>query len=454
MKQDLGDEADSFLGSFLHEAKRGIRFNPIKYTGGADAILPESDRVPWENNGYYYKETPEFMPGRSPFHHAGVYYIQEPSAMAPVNFLDVRPGMCVLDLCAAPGGKSTQIASFLKNKGLLIANETVPDRARILSGNIERLGIINALVTSCDPAFLSDRYPAAFDRILVDAPCSGEGMFRRDPAAVKEWSAENVRRCVMRQEEILKAAAIMLKPGGRMVYSTCTFGKEENEKQIAEFLRSHEDFHPACVRPLTGMREGGMKGTLRIWPQDNCGEGHFMAVLERNGELNAASYGYRGLTEPCLSGKPLQGLAVFRDFIKEVIADGEVKSRLSDNKNLFASGKNLCLMPEGGLPALSRLKYLRAGTELGEIKKDRFIPSHSLAMALSPGEVNICHELDPGGEEVKRYLAGESLDISNMPEAQKKGWCLVTTGCISLGWGRISGGVMKNHYPKGLRICY
>ncbi|MBQ4482256.1 MAG: RsmF rRNA methyltransferase first C-terminal domain-containing protein [Lachnospiraceae bacterium] len=451
MKQDLGDEADSFLGSFLHEAKRGIRLNPEKYTGSADAILPESERVPWENNGYYYKGTTEFMPGRSPLHHAGAYYIQEPSAMAPVNFLDVRPGMCVLDLCAAPGGKSTQIAAFLKNKGLLITNEIVPDRAKILSQNIERLGIKNTLVTCHDPDFLSDRYPASFDRILVDAPCSGEGMFRRDPVAVKEWSVENVKRCVIRQEEILKAAAVMLKPGGRLVYSTCTFGKEENEEQIANFLKSHEDFHPVDIRPFTGMREGGMKGTLRIWPQDNCGEGHFMAVLLRNGELNEASYGYRGVTEPCISGKSLQGITVFRDFISEVIKDGDMKRRLSDNKNLFASGKNLCLIPEGGLPSLSRLRYLRAGIQLGEIKKDRFIPSHSLAMAISPGEVYICHELDPGGDEVKQYLAGESLDISNTRESHRKGWCLVSTGGISLGWGKISGGIMKNHYPKGLR---
>ena len=303
IKEDLGDEADSFLGSYHDTPKRGLRINPLKTDCDTEKRIAEGlNRIPWESHGYYYAAAKTLTaPGRSPLHAAGAYYIQEPSAMAPVSFLDVRPGMCVLDLCAAPGGKSTQIASLLNGEGLLIANEIISDRARILSQNIERMGIRNALVLSHDPKDLALKFPASFDRILVDAPCSGEGMFRRDVAAIEEWSPENVSMCAERQEWILDAAASMLKPGGRLVYSTCTFSKAEDEEQTERFLKRHQDYRAVMAEAGTGIRKGGATGTYRIMPHDGYGEGHFIAVFERigrqgnEGEIN--EYGYRGMKE-------------------------------------------------------------------------------------------------------------------------------------------------------------
>ena len=470
MKEDLGDEADSFLKSYLDTPKRGIRINPLKTDYALESrITAGLQKTPWESHGYYYADSNltegnsenaeetsiiagtyrDYLspsPGRSPLHAAGAYYIQEPSAMAPVSYLDVKPGMCVLDLCAAPGGKSTQIASYLKEQGLIIANEIISDRARILSQNIERMGITNSLVISQKPKDLADRFPAAFDRILVDAPCSGEGMFRKDQTAIDEWSAENVKMCASRQEEILESAAVMLKPGGKLVYSTCTFSKDEDEEQIERFLGRHADYHVARVRPCDGLRYE--KQCLRIFPQDGYGEGHFVAVLERNGELSEDSYGYHGAMDRELNNKQKQALAPFYDFIEDTVSDIKVIERLKDTARLFMFGNNLCIMPESGLPILSGLKILRAGLQLGEIKRDRFVPSHSFAMTLKPEYVKRTAELSIN-TDAGQYLNGQSI---KSPAASDNGWTLVTVSGIPLGWAKASNGMLKNHYPKGLRI--
>ena len=462
IKKDLGKEADSFLGSFFDVPKRGLRINALKAGVRAEEEITRGlKKIPWEEHGYYYEEDTGFAPGRMPLHRAGAYYIQEPSAMAPAGFLDVRPGMCVLDLCAAPGGKSTQTAAYLGGSGLLVANEPVRDRARILSQNIERMGIKNALVISHDPKELVPAFPASFDRILVDAPCSGEGMMRRDETAIEQWSPENVAMCAKRQEGILDSAAVMLKPGGRLVYSTCTFSFDEDEEQVKHFLERHPDYHLAEARPCAGMR--AEQGMIRIWPQDGYGEGHFMAVLERDGELKSASCGYRGRMEKPLNNKQIREAAPFREFVSNVIKDGAFREYLLDSSKLFMFGSRLCALPEAGLPALTGLKVIRAGLELGEIRKGRFIPAHSLALALSRENAMRVLELDNTGEEAERYLAGATLTkesgryYDETPEGkaftnENAGWGLVTVSGISIGWYKASNDIFKNHYPKGLRI--
>lgn len=488
MEEDLGSEADSFLKSYLDVPKRGIRINPLKADSTLESrIAAGLQNIPWESHGYYYvdsnlkesnisnaditfdsslagsgsggiEEDTETeaayagylspSPGKSPFHAAGAYYIQEPSAMAPASYLNVKPKMCVLDLCAAPGGKSTQIASYLKGQGLLVANEIIPDRARILSQNIERMGITNSLVISQKPGDLADRFPAIFDRILVDAPCSGEGMFRKDQTAIDEWSAENVKMCASRQEEILESAAVMLKPGGKLVYSTCTFSKDEDEEQIERFLGRHADYHLVRVKPCDGMRYE--KQCLRIFPQDGYGEGHFVAVLERDGKLAEDSYGYHGATKRVLNSKQKQMLSPYYAFIEDTISDINLKEKLKDTASLFMFGNNLCITPDIGLPVLDGLKVLRAGLELGETKKDRFIPSHSFAMALKPENVKRTARLSIE-TDARQYLNGQSI---KSPAASDNGWTLVTVSGIPLGWAKASNGMLKNHYPKGLRINY
>lgn len=454
IRQDLGDEAEAFLRSSFDAPKQGIRFNPLKVNEEKKKGLSGGlEPVPWEDNGYYYEN---IRPGRSGLHAAGAFYIQEPSAMAPAGFLDVKPGMCVLDLCAAPGGKSTQIAAALRGKGLLIANEPVRERAKVLSRNIERMGIRNTLVLSQDPCELASRFPASFDRILVDAPCSGEGMMRRDETARQEWSPENVMLCAVRQEKILDAASVMLKPGGRLVYSTCTFSAAENEDQIESFLARHKDFHIEAEKPFKGMREG--RSMLRIWPQDGYGEGHFIAVLIRSGTPDDGMYGFRGAGEPPLTNKQKQEIRPYTEFVTNVIKDGETRSRISDASSLFFFGKTLCAFPDGGLPYLSGLKVIRAGLELGELVKGRFVPSHSLALALKAEDVLRTAELDPyasisgtDSERVRMYFGGQTIKD---PAVTDNGWTLVTLSGISAGWVKVSGGTLKNHYPKGIRINY
>ena len=419
IKMQLGEEYPAFLESLERPRAVALRFNPLK--GEIPALPFVADPVPWEPMGFYYD--PQSRPGLHPYHEAGVYYLQEASAMSAVYLLDPQPGEKVCDLCAAPGGKSTQIAGRMAGEGLLLCNEFNPKRAKILSRNIERLGIANALVTNEHPQKLADRLPGFFDRVLIDAPCSGEGMFRKEEAAVTDWSPETVEMCAHRQAEILHSGAALVRPGGRLVYSTCTFAPAENELAIAEFLASHPEFEPEYV-PAPWFVQGE-NFSYRLWPHKLLGEGHFAAVLrKKSGEETDI---------PEEAGQPLP--KVYTAFAKDL------GITLPEGKAI-TFGQSLYWAP-AELPSLRGLKVLRPGLELGEVKKDRFEPAHALALWLKTC-ANV-ENLTAQSPETAKYMAGDVI-----PSAQK-GWCLVTVDGYSLGWGKGDGRVLKNHYPKGLR---
>ena len=343
--------------------------------------------------------------------------------MAPVALLDPQPGENVCDLCAAPGGKTTQIAGRMLRQGFLLCNEINPKRAKILSRNIERMGVSNALVTNEHPAALADRFPGFFDRVLVDAPCSGEGMFRKEEAAVTDWSQETVEMCARRQAEILHSAARMLRPGGRLVYSTCTFAPEEDEQAVENFLRDHPEFTPEAVD--APWFEPAPNGGHRLWPHKLLGEGHFAAVLRKAG-------GEAPAIPPCPGEKlPSQWTAFAR----------ELEISLPEGKAL-SFGQNLFWAPMA-MPDLKGLKVLRPGLELGTVKKDRFEPAHALALWLGSCANTI--SFDPDSPQIRAYLHGDVLP------APVQGWCLVCAGPYSIGWGKGDRTQLKNHYPKGLR---
>ena len=419
MKDQLGEEYPEFLTSLERPRAVALRYNPLK--GDAPVMEFQGENVPWEPMGFYYD--PEARPGLHPYHEAGVYYLQEASAMAPVALLDPQPGERVLDLCAAPGGKTTQIAGRMLGEGFLLCNEINPKRAKILARNIERMGVANALVTNEHPERLADRFPGFFDRVLVDAPCSGEGMFRKEEAAVTDWSQETVEMCARRQAEILHSAAQMLKPGGRLVYSTCTFAPEEDEMAVAAFLESHPEFVPEVIEApwFVPVENGGH----RLWPHKLLGEGHFAAVLRKNG-------GEEGDVAP-MAGEKLPKEWV--SFAKELKIELPAGKAVSFGSNLFWAPQDL--------PDMKRLKVMRPGLELGEVKKGRFEPAHALALWLKDC-ANVV-SFQPEGAEIREYMHG------NVLSGTVKGWCLVKAGEYSLGWAKGDGNQLKNHYPKGLR---
>ena len=284
MQVQLGNEYDAYLQSLERPRAVALRLNPWK--GDAPTLPFMRQPVPWESMGYYYD--PAARPGLHPYHEAGVYYLQEASAMSAVALLDPQPGERICDLCAAPGGKSTQIAGRMGSKGFLLCNEWSPKRAKILSQNIERMGVANALVTNETADRLASHLPGFFDRVLIDAPCSGEGMFRKEEAAITDWSQETVEMCARRQAEILDAGALLVRPGGRLVYSTCTFAPEENEQTIEAFLQRHPEYTLEDVSAPWFTRVG--VGQFRLWPHKLLGEGHFAAVLRKAGDEPAADF--------------------------------------------------------------------------------------------------------------------------------------------------------------------
>jgi len=485
MQQMLGEEYEAFLETFGQEKHQALRLNALK-TGlngrsaadlpggqtGCEAGFAHLSKVLWAENCYYYEASDQ--PGKHPYHAAGVYYIQEPSAMAPAELLDVRPGERVLDLCAAPGGKSTQIAAKLNGEGFLLCNEIHSARARILSENVERMGIVNAYVTNETPARLAEVFPEYFDKILVDAPCSGEGMFRRNEAACEEWSLENVAMCAQRQDAILDCAAGMLRPGGKLVYSTCTFAPAENEGSVSRFLDRHKEF---CLLPIekkqfcqeAGSRLTGknlqddtgqlmetvpedsgawfsdtVKGTLRLWPHKIKGEGHFAALFQKEGEFQE---GYRNSSlNGYVTGVSYRELGEYPQFCQEVFGKKELPVGQNQQTAYIKFGDNIYQVSPL-MPSVKGLKILRPGLHVGTLKKNRFEPSHALALALSPGIIKHVRNLDSRENTVISYLKGETF-----PAEGEKGWYLICVDGFSAGWGKLAGGMMKNHYPKGLRI--
>lgn len=431
MKRLLGDEYEDFLASYDRPRNVGLRLNPLKTEHLPDLPFTGAP-VPWAKNGFYYD--PAQRPGLHPWHEAGLYYLQEPSAMAPAGLLSPQPGERVLDLCAAPGGKTTQLAALMQNEGLLVCNEINPKRAQILSRNVERMGISCAVVLNEHPAKLAERFEGYFDKILVDAPCSGEGMFRKEEAAVTDWSEETVSMCANRQREILHSAAQMLKPGGRLVYSTCTFSPEENEGSIAALLAAHPEFEVEAVdcpyfspgRPE--WIEGGtpaLSHTFRLWPHRLAGEGHFAAVLRKKDGTSAEQP-----PEPAV--KLPEEWKTFAASCRIELPQG--------TPVLF--GETLYLAP-AETPRLRGLKVLRPGLELGQVRKGRFEPAHALALWLKTCPQLL--DLDVQSNDLAKYLRGETVACT------AEGWTLVCAGGLSVGWGKASNGILKNHYPKGLR---
>lgn len=429
MAEQLGDELPAFLRTYEEPYCRGIRLNPFKPV--EKEALPEGlgERIPWEETGFALGL--DSTAGADILHAAGAWYLQEPCAMLPAAVLAAQPGERVLDLCAAPGGKSTQCGLRMKGEGLLVCNEPIRDRARVLSQNIERMGIPNALVVSAYPDELARLWPEAFDAIQVDAPCSGEGMFRRHPETVAEWTAESPAGCAKRQAEILDRAAEMLRPGGRMVYSTCTMNRTENEDTVAAFLTRHGDFALEAFE-LPGA--SAPEGLLTCYPHRMKGEGHFVALLRRAGETHGEK-----TRLPKLDKASAAAIQAARDLGIE--ANAAVLKASDPRGNEFA----LYRTPElpGKLPFT-----LRYGMHLGMLRmpkgrgKTVYTPDHALALSIHPPEAA---RVDLTEADARRYQAGESLAASGA------GWVLACYAGIPLGWGKISDGVMKNHYPKGLR---
>lgn len=449
MKAFLGDEWDDFLYSYDNNRFQALRFNTLKVQSHEEIMrilmvleISSDKRVSWANEAYYFDEN--VRPGKHPYHEMGLYYIQEPSAMSAAALLAPKPGMRVLDLCAAPGGKSTQLATYLGDSGLLVSNEINTQRSRILSQNIERMGIKNAIVTNEDSFVLASHFPGFFNAIQVDAPCSGEGMFRKLPEAIEQWSMENVAICAARQKEILDNAAVMLKPGGTIVYSTCTFSKEENEDVIEYFLERHPDFT--------------LEEMERFWPHKVDGEGHFVAKLVRRGcvdtdlkadrktKKNKNSKNRKNETKPALTKENMKLLS---EFLDETIS--EDMAAWIKNSRLVMFGEQLYRLPDMEVD-IKGLKVQRAGLHIGEFKKQRFEPSHSLALALKLSEAKNVVKLTWDDPQTTGFFNGQSVMLSDEQTAEcKKGWAIVCVDGYPAGWGKVNGAQVKNHYPKGLR---
>lgn len=449
MKAFLGNEWDDFLYSYDNNRFQALRFNTLKVQSPEERMrilktlkISSDKKVSWANEAYYFDEN--VRPGKHPYHEMGLYYIQEPSAMSAAALLAPKPGMRVLDLCAAPGGKSTQLATYLGDSGLLVSNEINTQRSRILSQNIERMGIKNAIVTNEDSFVLASHFPGFFNAIQVDAPCSGEGMFRKLPEAIEQWSMENVAICAARQKEILDNAAVMLKPGGTIVYSTCTFSREENEDVIEYFLEKHPDFT--------------LEEMERFWPHKVDGEGHFVAKLVRRGSVDTGFKSDRQTKKiknnknrknETKSALTKENMKLLSEFLDETISDD--MAALIKNSRLVMFGEQLYRLPDMEVD-IKGLKVQRAGLHIGEFKKQRFEPSHSLALALKLSEAKNVVKLTCDNPQTIGFFNGQSVMLSDEQAAEcKKGWALVCVDGYTAGWGKVNGTQVKNHYPKGLR---
>lgn len=430
MKTLLGSEYDAFLACYQEPHYRGIRLNTLKCAEKTlKSALPFSiTPAPFSSLSYYIGADTTKI-GSLPMHHAGAFYSQEPSAACAVTALDPKPGETVLDLCAAPGGKSTQIASLLQGQGLLWSNEVIRSRANILLSNIERMGVRNAVVSTCHPQVLCEALSGYFDKVLVDAPCSGEGMFRRDEQAVLDWSPEHVTACAVRQLAILQSAAIAIKENGILVYSTCTFSSEENEGVVSAFLAQHSDFELIDCNLCFG-RPAFLPKARRIFPMDG-GEGHFVAVMKRISPNNA-------YPAPHLAQKTAM-LDMAEDLYNQLF------QKRSSNP-IEQIGNYFLLLPTT-LPYLKGLNVIRAGVMLGEAKTNRIEPAHAVFMAAKACELNAVVDLPHDSKRIFDFFRGEEIDV----DPAFKGFTGVAVDDVITGFGKCSGGRLKNRYPKGLR---
>lgn len=445
MKQMLGGEFSDFMACMEQPHQRGIRVNTLKFDpADIGALGLNLEPCQFSPSGFYLHSADGGV-GNSSWHHAGAFYSQEPSAMSAVTVLDPQPGERVLDLCAAPGGKSTQIAAALAGEGLLWSNEYVKKRAQILLSNIERMGVRNAVVSNARPDVLAQKLRGFFDKVLVDAPCSGEGMFRRDEVAVSEWTPEHSAACAVRQLAILESAAQCVKEGGVLVYSTCTFSFCENEDIVSAFLEQHPEFSMENCGVTFGRpgfdRSDRFDLTLsrRIFPMDG-GEGHFVAKFRRSGE----DFGANG-TNSTKKNKPndseKRAAALFEDCFNGELY-GTVR-QIGDCCYLLPA-----IMEE--LPDLRGLGVLRGGVLLGKVMRGRIEPAHALFMAARADECRQIVSFSPDSADLSAFLHGEEMALP--PEYSNcKGYMVVACGNTVTGFGKCSGGRLKNRYPKGLR---
>lgn len=452
MQELLGEEFGQYLESFKEEWKPGLRVNTLKLSPKelAELVPWNLEPVPWADNGFYYDGTLDgevLRPSKHPAYYAGLYYLQEPSAMTPAAMLPVVPGDRVLDLCAAPGGKSTELASKLKGRGMLVSNDISYSRARALLKNLELAGAANICVTSEAPEKLAGVWPEFFDKILVDAPCSGEGMFRRDEDMVKDWNEKGPEYYVPIQRQILSQAAAMLRPGGYMLYSTCTFSVEEDEENVAYVLEEFPQMQLCCLDldKVPGACGGfGLSGCMRLFPHRLKGEGHFLALMRKKGGDDGGKEILPPM-DPGTAGKRVR--AVEKE--KELDAFLRQSGAEWDYERIVIHQDNAYYLPEGlawNLP----LRFLRTGLFLGELKKGRFEPSQALAMSMKAGQFPNTVSFPGGDSRVLRYLKGETISLEG-DEGPVKGWCLAAMEGFPLGWAKGTGMSLKNKYYPGWR---
>ncbi len=445
----LGDEMASYEACFDEKRLYGLRTNRLKLSAKEfRQISPYStEPVPWIDNGAYYEG--DLRPAKHPFYYAGLYYLQEPSAMTPANRIEINPGERVLDICAAPGGKSTELGAKLGGSGVLFTNDISNSRAQALLKNVELFGIGNAVVMSEAPYKIANKLPEFFDKILIDAPCSGEGMFRKDPAVMRAWTEKSNDTYSALQREIIDACVRMLKPGGEILYSTCTFSPKENEESVSYLLDNYPEFTLIDITPYEGFSEGlteygnknaDLKKCVRIWPQRMKGEGHFMAYFKKSGE--ACEDALASFTRD-MSIKELKKQMELFAFLKHIDREFDI-----DRINVRPNG-SVTYLPED-LPDLSSLRLMRTGLLLGEIKKNRFEPSQALAMNLKMDEFDNAVSLSVDDPRVIKYLKGETIEIDD-GHGCYDGYCLMCVDGFPLGWGKLSGNTLKNKYLSGWR---
>lgn len=443
MKKLLKDEYPAYLASYDLPKYQGLRVNTLKLSLNEwQTINPFQTLkdVSWCKEGFYYDVAEK--PAKHPYYFAGLYYIQEPSAMSPGAYLPITPGEYVLDMCAAPGGKSTQLLARMEHQGVLVSNDISASRAKALLKNLENFGARQGIVTSETSEKLASKWPSYFDKILIDAPCSGEGMFRKSETAVKSWETHGIDYCVGLQRIILEDAVTLLKPNGMILYSTCTFSPEEDEGMIDEFLKKHPEFKVVPLTPVGGIQKGRpdfinavpeLSGALRLWPHHLEGEGHFVCLLQREGESSSKS-------PVCIKQKYLKDFPYALEFIQQYTC-------LDENMPVTEINGKLYSLPEGA-PDLTGVRVVRGGLLLGELKNKRFEPSHALCLAYPREMFKQTINWSVNDESVIRYLKGETV-LCDKP----KGYYVVCVDGYPLGWVKAQNGMLKNQYPPSWRLC-
>ena len=447
MKAILGDEFEDFLKGYDRTRHYGLRVNRTKISAEQFERISMYDLkpVPWIDNAFEYEDS--VSPAKHPYYFAGMYYLQEPSAMTPANLLPIEPGDRVLDLCAAPGGKATELGAKLNHTGLLVANDISNSRAKALLKNIELFGIPNVLVTSEPSEKLAEKFPAFFDKILIDAPCSGEGMFRKNPGMMKDWETYGPKHYSDLQRSIVPNALRMLKPGGMLLYSTCTFSPEENEGsvkfmmdldpdlEIVDIASRYEGFAPGRPELIEDGFED-LKKCVRIWPHKMNGEGHFIALLRKKDNEEFKEKKVKPRKDKALP-------ALLEEFMKDCTYP-------INGNDIEIQEDRVYLMPEG-IKGIKGLRFLRSGLLLGTLTKDRFEPSQAFAMVLKKEQYKATIDLASIDHRVIRYLKGETIEVDDLPLKRQKGWQLVCVDGYPLGWGKLVNGSLRNKYLPGWR---